>query len=107
MYFLIKTFLFRPVLAALALLPAAVLAQQGGQANPADADAPVPAPAYVSAFADYRPAADHPASPDQAWRSANAEAGNADAHAAQTAPHETHSPGPHAGHGAPHPTQEK
>jgi hypothetical protein len=102
MHFLIKTCLFRTVSAAVALLPAAVSAQ-----NPADVDAPVPAPAYVSAFANYRPAADHPASPDQAWRSANAEAGNADAHAAQTAPHETHSPGPHAGHGAPHPTQEK
>ena len=103
----IKTSLFRTVSAALALLPAAALAQQGWQGNPADADAPVPAPVYVSAFANYRPAADHPASPDQVWRSANAEVGNADAHAAQAAPHETHSTGPHVGHGAHHPTQEK
>jgi hypothetical protein len=102
MHFLIKTCLFRTVSAAVALLPAAVSAQ-----NPADVDAPVPAPAYVSAFANYRPAADHPASPDQVWRSANAEVGNADAHAAHAAPQETHSTGPHAGHGAHHPTQEK
>jgi hypothetical protein len=60
---------------ALALLPCAAGAQQGSPAgahDPADAQQRVPAAAYASAFKDYRSAADQEATPDQAWRGANA-----------------------------------
>jgi len=109
------SFSFRPIaaaLAALALLPLAALAQQGRQANPGDADAPVPATAYVSAFANYRAAADEEATPDQVWRIANQEVADAEAHSMQTPPPATDRPAPprpdpHAGHGAHHTMQGK
>ena len=101
------SFLIRCRAAALALLPAAVFAQQGRQAEPADVNAPVPAPAYVSAFADYRSASDEQAAPEQVWRRANEEVGNANPHPIQTAPAETRQPDPHAGHGSHHNMQGK
>ncbi|SMP51635.1 hypothetical protein [Noviherbaspirillum suwonense] len=104
-----------PAAAALALLPAAALAQAGGHAHPADADAPVPASHYVSALSSYQPAADEKTSPDQVWRSANQEVGNAGPmHAMhgtqpmQAAPQPAAAPpDPHAGHGAQHDHQGK
>lgn len=97
------SFSLRSGVVALALLPAAAFARQG----PADANAPVPAPVYISAFAGYRPASDEQAAPDQVWRRANEEAGNADAHAMPAAPAETRQPDPHAGHGSHHNMQGK
>lgn len=51
-----------------AVLPLLATAQTQ---DPTDANAAVPAPAYVSAFRGYRTAADEQESPDNAWRSAN------------------------------------
>ncbi len=60
------------IVAALALPPLAVTAQQTQPLlDPADANAPVQASGYVSAFKDYRTAADEKASPDKLWRAAN------------------------------------
>lgn len=106
------SFSFWPGLAALALLPAAALAQQGQAADPADAGAPVPPIDHVSAFTNYQGTADSALAPDQVWRTANQEVGNADAQAMPMAPHGAHqpvmpSPNPHAGHGAHHQTQGK
>ena len=100
-----------PGLAALAL-PVAALAQQGQPAHPADAGVPVPPYRYVSAFTSYKATADDTPSPDQVWRSANQEVGNAGAGGTQAAPHSAHPPAmrssnPHAGHGAHHQTQGK
>jgi hypothetical protein len=72
--------------AALALLPAmlppAASAQQPlQQPDPADANAPVPASGYVSAFKNYRAAADEKASPDKVWRAANEEVQSQGEHA--------------------------
>jgi hypothetical protein len=108
----IMSFSIRSGVAALAWLPAAAFAWQDGQAGPADAGAPVPAPVYVSAFAGYRPATDEQVAPDQVWRRANEEVGKADAdampaHAMPAAPAETRQPDPHAGHGSHHNMQGK
>jgi hypothetical protein len=103
------SFPFWPKAAALALLPVAALAQQGQQAGPADANAPVPASGYVSAFTHYRTVTDNQASPDAVWRAANEELGRSGAepgHMAmpgmQTQPAQQQSPSaqpdPHAGH---------
>ena len=103
--------------AALALLlPVAALAQQGHPVGPADASAPVPVAGYVSAFANYRTAADEQASPDAVWRAANEEVGPNGPHAghvsmpgvkAQPPASQSSSirPDPHAGHGAAHTMQ--
>jgi hypothetical protein len=102
--------------ATLALLPLAVIAQQGKQAGPADADAPVPASEYISVFKNYRPAIDAQASPDQTWRTANEAVAGKDAHAghglmpASRAQEAVPAPAapkaapadPHAGHGGHH-----
>ena len=98
--------------AALALLPLAALAQQAPQTGPADPDAPVPASRYVSAFSDYRAAADEQGSPDETWRAANQAVAGQDAHAAHgtsqagapaAAPLAAPAPAdPHAGHGSHH-----
>ncbi len=60
------------IVAALALPPLAVTAQQTQQPlDPADANAPVQASGYVSACKDYRATADEKTSPDKVWRAAN------------------------------------
>ncbi|MET0963899.1 MAG: hypothetical protein ABWY05_13950 [Noviherbaspirillum sp.] len=93
-----------PFVAALALLPVPVIAQQLQAADPADARAPVPPPAYVSAYARYRATTEEPATPDQAWNAANAAVGGQDAHAAhggepsKAAAPPAARPDPHAGH---------
>jgi hypothetical protein len=70
--------------AALALLPLAATAQQTQQKpDPAAANASVPAPAYTSAFRNYRAAGDEPAAPDKLWRAANDAVQNRDGHAGQ------------------------
>ena len=71
--------------AMLALLPVAAIAQQVQAANPADANAAVPEAGYVSAFANYRIAADDQQTPDRAWRGANEEVGRSDPHAGHMA----------------------
>ena len=96
-----------PGVAVLALLPAAALAQQGRQADPADVNATVPATVHVSAFAGYRPAGDPQLSPDQAWRAANEEVGKTGAHATPMAPAQAQQPEAHAGHGSHHNMQGK
>lgn len=68
----------RHLAGALVLLPLAATAQSmRHQHNPADANAPVPASAYVSAFKNYSAMANEDASPDKVWRAANAEVQNA------------------------------
>lgn len=64
---------FTPIaIAALALLPFVAAAQQTREhIDPADAQASVPAAAYVSAFTNYLRATDEQAAPDQVWRRAN------------------------------------
>ncbi len=71
---------------ALALFPLAAAGQpMQQQHNPADANAPVPAPAYESAFNHYRAMADEDASPDKVWRAANTEVQNAASQSGQMA----------------------
>jgi|GEM_PF-1677726 hypothetical protein len=70
---------------ALALLPLAASAASPAASAPApsspqEAQAPVPATAYRSAFAGYRPAAEDDATPDQAWRAVNEKVGKAGGH---------------------------
>jgi hypothetical protein len=106
------SFSFWPKAAALALLPVAALAEQGQAVDPADANAPVPASVYVSAFADYRPSPDKQASPDAVWRAANEEFGRSDLHAGPVPMPAAQQPGavapdPHAGHRAHHNMQGK
>ncbi|MGK5056203.1 hypothetical protein ACQ4WY_04580 [Janthinobacterium sp. LB2P49] len=69
----------------LAVLPLAASAASPAASTPApsapqEAQAPVPAATYRSAFAGYRPAAEDDATPDQAWRSANEKVGKAGGH---------------------------
>ena len=59
--------------AVVAFMPLAATAQQSQQANPADANATVPAVGYVSAFENYRATPNETATPDQLWRAANEE----------------------------------
>ena len=63
---------------ALAALPLAAVAQS--QPAPQEAQAPVPAATYRSAFTGYRPAAEEDATPDQAWRALNDKVGKAGGH---------------------------
>ncbi len=61
-------------IAAFAALPLTAIAQQNQlPADPADAQAAVPAPVYTSAMQDYQNVQDHTDSPDQVWRTANQE----------------------------------
>ena len=103
-------FSYWSIAAALAMLPAAAIAQQSQQVGPTDANAPVPASGYVSVFENYRPAADDQVSPVEVWRAANEEVARSDPHAghmakpgmqAQPAAQQSGSaqPDPHAGHG--------
>ncbi|AYM77281.1 hypothetical protein D9M09_16875 [Janthinobacterium agaricidamnosum] len=64
---------------ALASLPLAA-AQSRPPSAPQEAQAPVPAAAYRSAFAGYRPAAEDDATPDQTWRAVNEKVGKAGGH---------------------------
>jgi hypothetical protein len=108
------------LLLATALLPAAAIAQQA-LPDAADPNAATTAPVYVSAFSDYRAAADTSAAPDAVWRDANAQLVNATGHSghgsmdmAGTQPHAPASaasaaaatsnahPSPHADHGSHH-----
>ncbi len=71
------------------------------QAAPAvtDAAARVPPLAYQSAFADYRPPAAAPASPDKVWIQANREvSGQAVQPAAAAKPKDAPADDPHKGH---------
>jgi hypothetical protein len=75
--------LFSLALAAgvvLVSLPLAAAAQSQPPSAPQDAQAPVPAPTYRSAFAGYRPAAEEDATPDQTWRAVNEKVGKAGGH---------------------------
>lgn len=74
--------------AAFWLPPAA--AQQSVKTGPADPQATVPAPAYTSAFAGYRPFRDEPLAP---WREVNDEVARVGGHLGMFG-------GAHAGHGA-------
>ncbi|MED5595136.1 hypothetical protein [Janthinobacterium sp. P210006] len=66
-----------PALAASAASPAAATPSPSA---PQEAQAPVPATTYRSAFAGYRPAAADEATPDQAWRAVNDKVGKAGGH---------------------------
>jgi hypothetical protein len=66
--------------AVVAFVPLAATAQQSQQANPADANAKVPSPGYVSTFENYRTLPDEKATPDQIWRAANKELTSQDMH---------------------------
>lgn len=79
------SFLYWPKVAVLVLLPAAAIAQQVQQFGPTDANAPVPALGYVSAFENYRPAAEDQVSPVEVWRAANEEVARSDPHAGHMA----------------------
>ncbi|PKV44804.1 hypothetical protein CLU92_2157 [Janthinobacterium sp. 61] len=70
---------------ALAVLPLAASAASPAASTPVpsapqEAQAPVPATTYRSAFAGYRPAAEDDATPDQAWRALNEKVGKAGGH---------------------------
>lgn len=68
--------------AAWALLPMAASAQQEqANYNPADANAPVNAMPYESAFKSFRSSSDEQATPDKVWRTANDEMGKLGGHA--------------------------
>ena len=78
--------LFSLALAAGVALPALVASAASPAAStpapsaPQQAQAPVPATTYRSAFASYRPAAEDEATPDQAWRALNEKVGKAGGH---------------------------
>ncbi|OEZ67435.1 hypothetical protein JAB5_36390 [Janthinobacterium sp. HH103] len=75
--------LFSLALAAgvtLASLPLDAAAQSRPPSAPQEAQAPVPAATYRSAFAGYRPAAEDDATPDQTWRAVNEKVGKAGGH---------------------------
>ena len=69
---------------AVAALPlaasAAAPAPAPTAATPQDAQAPVPASPYRSAFDGYRAATEDDATPDQAWRALNQKVGDAGGH---------------------------
>jgi hypothetical protein len=70
--------------AVVALMPLAATAQQSQpsqQSNPAEADVPVPAAGYVSAFEGYGSTPEEQVSPDRIWRAANEAVKSGDAHA--------------------------
>ena len=76
--------LFSLALLACAVLPPAALAAAPvpaqSAAAPQEAQAPVPATSYRSAFDGYRPAAEDDATPDQTWRALNRKVGDAGGH---------------------------
>lgn len=73
----------RSVVVMLAFAASAAAAQQGSKADPSDPSLRVPAPAYRSVFAGYRPyKEDGPAR----WREANEEVGRSGGHAGHAAP---------------------
>lgn len=95
--------------AALALLPAAALAQQLRQPDPVDPGIAVPAPGYVSAFENVRSSSADQAAPDIVWRAANDALVKEDAHAGHGGgmtmpgmPNEAATPHPAARHGSHH-----
>jgi hypothetical protein len=70
------------IVAALASVPFAAVAQQiQNHAGPSDANAPIPASTYESAFKNYKPAADEQEPPDKRWRAANDEVRKLGGHA--------------------------
>lgn len=106
-------FSYWSIAAALAMLPAAAIAQQSQQVGPTDANAPVPEPGYVSVFENYRSASEDQVSPVEVWRAANEEVARSAPHAGHGKPMTMPSmgaspdaqkpgsaqPDPHAGHG--------
>jgi hypothetical protein len=69
---------------ALASVPFAAVAQpKQSQYQPTDANAPVSAMGYESAFKNYRASDDEGESPDKVWRPANEEMGKLGGHAGQ------------------------
>ena len=64
----------------LASLPLDAAAQSRPPSAPQEAQAPVPATQYRSAFDGYRPAAEDDATPDQTWRALNQKVGDAGGH---------------------------
>lgn len=74
-------FSYWSIAAALAMLPAAAIAQQSQQVGPTDANAPVPGPGYVSVFENYRSASEDQVSPVEVWRAANEEVARSAPHA--------------------------
>lgn len=70
--------------AAWVFVPFAAFAQQKqSQYAPTDANAPVHAVNYASAFKSYRTASNEAQSPDKVWRFANDETGKLGGHAGQ------------------------
>ena len=90
------------IAAALAALlsPAALAQTAPQQPDPLDANATVPAPAYVSAFAGYVPgaAAEGQPQPDKGWRAANDKVAKSDAHAGHEPSPQTAKEAPPADH---------
>jgi hypothetical protein len=72
--------LFSLALVALPLAASAASPAAATMPAPQEAQASVPATAYRSAFAGYRPAAEEDATPDQAWRAVNEKVGKAGGH---------------------------
>jgi hypothetical protein len=77
---LIKQWITIGVLASAAVSLAAKAQQVPEQPNPLDANAPVSASTYTSAFKNYQAAADEQVLPDKAWRAANDEVGKLGGH---------------------------
>ena len=72
--------IFSLALAAGVALAAAAPASAQSVVAPQEAQAPVPATQYRSAFDGYRPAAEDDATPDQTWRALNQKVGDAGGH---------------------------
>ena len=72
--------IFSLALAAGVALAAAAPASAQTVVAPQEAQAPVPATQYRSAFDGYRPAAEDDATPDQTWRAVNDKVGKAGGH---------------------------
>lgn len=80
-------------IAVLAFMPLAAHAQQTTRhSDPADPNASVPASDYVSAFRNYRAAADAGEAPDKIWRTVNDTVGQLKGHAGHIA--QDHASGP-------------
>ena len=72
--------IFSLALAAGVALAAAAPASAQSVVAPQEAQAPVPATQYRSAFDGYRPVAEDDATPDQTWRALNQKVGDAGGH---------------------------
>lgn len=68
------------LLFSLALAACLPLAAHAEAPAPQDAQAPVPAVVYRSAFETYQPAAEDAATPDETWRAVNQKVGDAGGH---------------------------